>query len=123
MNLSKLKAMAVNPIIIILFCHSTAFSQVILGESCATSGPLSFMGTEMNRGADAYLKKYANEIILKNLDDSYEPDKCIENTKKFIEERVTALFGYVGTPTSKAALPLAKEKEMLFFGRLPAQIF
>ena len=43
------------------------------------------------------------KIVLKTLDDGYEPPRAVENTKKLInDEKVFALFGYVGTPTSNA---------------------
>jgi branched-chain amino acid transport system substrate-binding protein len=41
------------------------------------------------------------------LDDGYEPDRCVENTRKLLADDPLALFGYIGTPTSVAALPLA----------------
>ena len=44
---------------------------------------------------------------MRSLDDGYEPDRCAANTKKLIDDDVFALFGYIGTPTSLAALPLA----------------
>ncbi|QTA85757.1 ABC transporter substrate-binding protein [Desulfonema magnum] len=99
-----------------LFFQGAAHAQVILGQSCAISGPTSFLGLEMNRGAKAYFDKNDSEITLKLLDDKYEPAKCIENTNKFLKNGVTALFGYVGTPTSKAAVPLAMAKKTIFFG-------
>lgn len=37
------------------------------------------------------------------------------NTRQFIADGVFALFGYVGTPTSLAALPLATEAKLPFF--------
>jgi ABC-type branched-subunit amino acid transport system substrate-binding protein len=46
------------------------------------------------------------QIELKALDDGYEPDRCRANTERFLAEDVFALFGYVGTPTTLAALPL-----------------
>lgn len=99
-----------------LILHSPANAEVILGQSCALSGPTSFLGTEMNRGAKAYFDKYATDITLKALDDRYEPDKCIRNTNKLLEEEVTALFAYVGTPTSKVAVPLTTKNKKIFFG-------
>jgi len=102
--------------VIVLLFQTEVYAQVMLGQSCAMSGPTAFLGKEMNRGADAYFKKYAKEIQLKLLDDRYEPATCIENTNSFLKENVTALFGYVGTPTSKAAVPLAMEKQKIFFG-------
>jgi len=94
----------------------TARAQITLGQSCAMSGPTSFLGIETNRGAAAYFGKYAQDITLTVLDDKYEPEKCIENTNKFLTDKVTALFGYLGTPTSKVALPFANTNKTIFFG-------
>jgi ABC-type branched-subunit amino acid transport system substrate-binding protein len=50
-------------------------------------------------------------------DDGYEPDRAIENTLKLIDQdQVFALIGEVGTPTSKAAHPIAKKKSVPFVG-------
>jgi ABC-type branched-subunit amino acid transport system substrate-binding protein len=46
-------------------------------------------------------------IELVSLDDGYEPDRCAANTRQLIDRGAFALFGYVGTPTSLAALPIA----------------
>jgi ABC-type branched-subunit amino acid transport system substrate-binding protein len=96
--------------------QNSAHAQIHLGQSCALSGPTAFLGTEMHRGAKAYFEKHAKGITVNVLDDKYEPEKCIENTNKFLGENATALFGYVGTPTSKAAVPLAMAKNTIFFG-------
>lgn len=93
-----------------------AAAEVALGQSCALTGPTAFLGTEMHRGAKAYFDAYAKEIDLQAKDDGYEPSRCIENTAAFLAEPVDALFGYVGTPTSKVAVPLAREKSTIFFG-------
>jgi ABC-type branched-subunit amino acid transport system substrate-binding protein len=93
-----------------------AGAEVVLGQSCALSGPTAFLGAEMHRGARAYFDKHAPDILLRVKDDGYEPSRCIENTAAFLAEPVDALFGYVGTPTSKAAVPLAREKNTVFFG-------
>jgi ABC-type branched-subunit amino acid transport system substrate-binding protein len=53
-------------------------------------------------------------IELKTMDDGYEPDRCAENTRKLIEQDVFALFGYIGTPTSLAALPIFTKAQMPF---------
>jgi ABC-type branched-subunit amino acid transport system substrate-binding protein len=53
-------------------------------------------------------------IEIRTLDDGYEPDRCTENTRMFIEDDVFALFGYIGTPTSLAALPLIKKTQIPF---------
>jgi branched-chain amino acid transport system substrate-binding protein len=56
-------------------------------------------------------------IELRLLDDKYEAKLAAENTRKLIdEEKVFALIGYVGTPTSSAALPIFTEAKVPFFG-------
>jgi len=51
------------------------------------------------------------------LDDGYEPEKTIEATKKLVnEEKVFAIIGAVGTPTSKAGQPIATEAKLPFVG-------
>jgi len=54
-------------------------------------------------------------IELKSRDDKYESKLAAENTRKLIEEdRVFALFAYVGTPTSQASLPIFTEARVPF---------
>ena len=53
----------------------------------------------------------------KSYDDGYEPDRAIENTRRLIEhDQVFALIGEVGTPTSKAAQPIATQAGVPFIG-------
>ena len=88
---------------------------ILIGQSAALSGPAELLGKEMKLGAEAYFKVVndagginGRKIKLVSLDDGYEPDRAKANTQKLInEEKVLALFGYVGTPTSNAALPVA----------------
>src|SRR6185369_14283390 len=56
------------------------------------------------------------KLELSTRDDGYEPTKSIEATKALIEQGVFALVGAVGTPTSMAALPVAKEAGLPFIG-------
>src|SRR5436309_1741457 len=87
---------------------------ILLGQSVALSGPAAALGTEMRLGAKVYFDSvnaqggvHGRKIELRTLDDGNEPARTAPNTKKLIEEdKVFALFGYVGTPTSSAALPL-----------------
>ena len=54
---------------------------------------------------------------LRALDDGYEPERCRANTETLVNtDGVFALFGYVGTPTTLAALPLANAVSAPFFG-------
>jgi ABC-type branched-subunit amino acid transport system substrate-binding protein len=51
------------------------------------------------------------------LDDGYEPDRATKNTHQLIEkDKVFALIGYVGTPTSYAVKPIVTEAKIPFFG-------
>jgi ABC-type branched-subunit amino acid transport system substrate-binding protein len=60
---------------------------------------------------------HGRRIELRTLDDGYEPSRTVPNTRKLIEDdKVFALFGYVGTPTSAAALPVFTQAKVPFFG-------
>jgi branched-chain amino acid transport system substrate-binding protein len=94
---------------------------IVLGQSAAFSGPASELGEQFKRGAALLLERVnarggvaGRNIELQSLDDGYEPDRCAANTRKFIEQGVFALFGYIGTPTSLAALPLATAAKLPF---------
>ena len=99
-------------------------SQILLGQSVALSGPAQDLGKDMQLGATLYFNQVnakggvnGRRIVLKTLDDGYEPARAAENTKKLInEDRVFALFGYVGTPTSAASLPIFTEARVPFVG-------
>jgi len=95
---------------------------LVLGQSAAFSGPAAQLGIQLHRGARLYFDQVnaaggvnGQRIELRTLDDGYEPDRCKANTDKFIAQNVSALFGYVGTPTSLAALPRVRESGIPFF--------
>jgi branched-chain amino acid transport system substrate-binding protein len=97
--------------------------RIVLGQSAAFTGAAAQLGIQMNRGAklcfdavNAAGGVHGAQIELRTMDDMYEPDKCKANTEALIKEDVFALFGYVGTPTSLAALPLVNQNKMPFFG-------
>jgi ABC-type branched-subunit amino acid transport system substrate-binding protein len=56
------------------------------------------------------------QIELHSQDDGYDPARCKANTEKFIAEGAFALFGYVGTPTCLAALPVVNDAKIPFIG-------
>jgi len=97
---------------------------ILLGQSAAFSGPAAQLGIQMNIGAKAYFDHvnsqggvYGRRIELRTRDDKYESDLAVENTKKFIEEdRVFALFAYVGTPTTLAAMPVFTQAKVPLIG-------
>lgn len=96
---------------------------ILLGQSAALSGLTAKLGKQVNAGATLYFDSvnqqggvHGRKIVLKVLDDSNEPDETVANTRKLIgDDRVFALFGYVGTVTSEAALPLANQARVPFF--------
>ena len=95
---------------------------IVLGQSAALSGPAAQLGLQLRAGARLYFDALnaaggvnGHRIELLTLDDSYEPDRCKANTERLIADKVFALFGYVGTPTSLAALPLVNEAKIPFF--------
>ncbi len=99
-------------------------TQVVLGQSVALSGPAEQLGKDMQQGAQLYFDSInarggvnGRKVVLKTLDDGYEPPRAAENTRKLInDDKVFALFGYVGTPTSAAALPIFTEARVPFIG-------
>ncbi|MGE4294286.1 MAG: ABC transporter substrate-binding protein [Campylobacterales bacterium] len=101
-------------------------SEIVLGQSCALSGPSAELGRGMRVGANAWFAHVnalggiqGRTVKLITLDDRYEPRLSEANTRKLIEEYgVFALFGYVGTPTSQAVLPLVEQHKIPFVAPL-----
>ena len=94
--------------------------SILLGQSAAFSGPSGELGREFRKGAHEYIKQvnahggiYGREIVVIYRDDQYEPARTLANTKQLVEqEGVFALFGYVGTPTFQAALPIIEANKV-----------
>jgi branched-chain amino acid transport system substrate-binding protein len=92
-------------------------NEIVIGMSNALSGPAAGLGTGLKAGATAYIDKvnaaggvHGRKIRLISYDDGYEPEQTAAMTRKLIEQdKVFALFGYVGTPTSAAAVPSASK--------------
>jgi branched-chain amino acid transport system substrate-binding protein len=96
--------------------------SIVLGQSAPFSGPAAQLGEQFKRGALLYFDRLnargganGRAVELKSVDDGYEPDRCKANTERLIKDGVFALFGYIGTPTSLAALPLATAAQVPFF--------
>ncbi|WP_419175676.1 ABC transporter substrate-binding protein [Desulfosediminicola sp.] len=96
---------------------------IVLGQSCALTGPSKDLGLELRGGLLAAFSKvneeggvHGREIRLLSRDDGYEPDRAIRNTLALINtDHVLMLIGEVGTPTSKAVIPLVEKYEIPFF--------
>ncbi len=91
--------------------------RVLFGQSAAFSGPAQELGRNMRLGIEAAFHEvnlrggvHGRRLELTSRDDSYEPEAAIANTLGLIEEeRVFALIGAVGTPTSRSATPVAAD--------------
>jgi branched-chain amino acid transport system substrate-binding protein len=99
-------------------------AEIKLGMVNVQTGPASGLGKGMRSGAEAVFKAVnakggvnGRKISLLVGDDGYEPNKAVDETLKMIEEqKVFSLFGYVGTPTSNAVLPIVKEMDVPLVG-------
>ena len=91
-------------------------NKILFGQSAAFSGPASELGLGMRTGILAAFSErnaqggvHGRQIDLAFRDDAYEPEAAIANTAALIDEdKVFALVGAVGTPTSRSAVPVAE---------------
>ncbi|MGQ3113969.1 MAG: ABC transporter substrate-binding protein [Hydrogenophaga sp.] len=97
-------------------------TRIVLGQSAPFSGASEQLGLQFYLGAQLFFEALnqkggvqGRRIELRRLDDGDDPDRCAANTRQFLSEGVFALFGYIGTLTSAAALPLATEAKLPFF--------
>ena len=97
-------------------------NRIVLGQSAAFTGAAAQLGIQFHAGAKLFFDQLnaqggvnGQRVEIAQLDDGYEPDRCVENTNKLLGSEVFALFGYIGTPTSLAALPLATKAQVPFF--------
>ena len=96
--------------------------RVLFGQSAAFSGPAQALGHAMRLGIEAAFHEqnqaggvHGRMLELVTLDDRYEPGFAFANTRDLIaKERVFALIGEVGTPTSRSAVPLAESRAVPF---------
>jgi branched-chain amino acid transport system substrate-binding protein len=103
---------------------SAADNQIVFGQSAALSGPAAELGKGVKLGAEVYFNKVnaaggikGRKIVLRSLDDGYEPPRAEKNTKELIaQDDVLALFGYVGTPTSAISIPHSTQAKVPFVG-------
>jgi branched-chain amino acid transport system substrate-binding protein len=116
-----------------LFCLATTplhaedgvfTDRILFGQVAALSGPAQALGQGMREGMLAAFEEAnraggigGRKLELKSIDDGYEPEKTIGATKRAItDDKVFALVGAVGTPTSKAGQPIATAAKVPFIG-------
>ena len=99
-------------------------NSILFGQSSALSGNAQYLGTNMKKGVLSAFNEvnqaggvHGRQLKLVSLDDAYEPEKAIENTRRLIHKhKVFALIGGVGTPTSRAVLPILSEESIPYIG-------
>lgn len=98
--------------------------SIQFGQVAAFTGPAQDLGRGMRQGILAAFDE-ANRnggsagrtLELKSRDDGYEPEKTVVATKQILDDdKVFAMIGAVGTPTSKAGQPLATDAKVPFIG-------
>ena len=98
--------------------------SILFGQVAAFTGPAQDLGQGMRQGILAAFDE-ANRsggiagrtLELQARDDGYEPEKTVAATKQILDDdKVFAMIGAVGTPTSKASQPLATEAKVPFIG-------
>lgn len=97
---------------------------IVFGQVAALTGPAQDLGQGMRQGILAAFDEanrgggiFGRKLELKSRDDGYEPEKTIEATKAILDEdKVFALIGAVGTPTSKVSQPIATQAKVPFIG-------
>ena len=110
--------------VVVVEIPGVSADEIRLGSSLALSGHASFLGTQTLHGALCYLRSineaggvHGRSIKVIAYDDGYDPPRCLENTQKLIvEDKVFALFCYVGTPTSVKIMPLVQEARIPLLG-------
>ena len=98
--------------------------EIRLGMSGPFSGSLHTIADELMLGIDAYFKHvnsqggiYGRVFRVITRDDKYEPKITAENAEELIiKQKVFAFLGFIGTPTSKVALPIAMKYRIPYIG-------
>jgi len=98
--------------------------KIIFGQAAVFDGAAASLGLGMREGLQAAFGEVnkaggikGRKLALVARDDGYEPKKSIEVTRTLLEEdKVFALVGPVGTPTSAATLPIAAAQGVPFIG-------
>lgn len=100
-------------------------NKIVFAQSCALSGESSALGTEINTGIQAAFNEINRlggvwgdktlELIV--LDDGYETNRTVNNTKSFLEiPDLFGMIGFTGTGNSIAALELTSPYNLPFIG-------
>lgn len=97
--------------------------EIIIGMSAPFSGTSKDRGSALKVGIEAYFSQVneagginGRKLTLTALDDAYEPDKALANTKELIEQRnAFGIICSVGSSAAKKAVPYILDKKVLYF--------
>ena len=118
------------PLLLALACPAQAgevgvtSGRILFGQAAALSGPSSALGQKMRQGILAAFAEvnakggvHGRRLELISRDDGYDPDRSVMQTVKLLDEdKVFALIGAVGTPTSLVTVPIAQQQNVPFIG-------
>jgi len=105
--------------------------RILFGQAAALEGPSSALGRGMRQGILAAFAEvnakggvHGRRLELISRDDGYDPDRSAAQTRVLIEQdKVFALIGAVGTPTTTATVPLAQASGVPFIGPFTGAAF
>ena len=118
------------PILIFILCilyyyfKDEVYTQktIVVGSSLPKEGIIKSWGNSVITGTNSYFN-YVNEnkllgdnkIEFLSYDDKYEPELTMDNLNRLVyQDKVFALFGFVGTPTVKTILPVLHDDKIPF---------
>lgn len=101
-------------------------SSIVIGQTGVFSGPVAEPALQYRAGAQLYFDEVnakggiaGRKIKLVSYDDKFDPKLAAENTKKLLDEdKVFALFGYIGTGAIVASIPQINEHRIPVVGAL-----
>lgn len=100
--------------------------SILIGQTGVFSGPVAEPALQYRSGAQLYFDAvnakggvHGRKIKLLSYDDKFDPKLAAENTRKLlVEDKVFALFGYIGTGAIVASIPQINEHRIPVVGAL-----
>ena len=98
--------------------------SVVFGQSAVFSGPNQNLGCQYQAGilgafdeVNATGGVKGRLLQINSMDDSYEPERAVNNAESFIaEDQVLAVIGAVGTPPARRSLPIYRDAAIPVIG-------
>src|SRR6202795_2134527 len=105
--------------------------SILFGQAAALEGPSSALGQGMRQGILAAFAEinakggvHGRKLDLISRDDGYDPDRSVDQTIRLIEQdKVFALIGAVGTPTTGATVQIPQARNVPFIGPFTGAAF